>query len=341
MAGNVVKMPEKSKVNLITGVTSRLGREIARKLIEKGEEVRAVIRDNPSNLKEWVGVPSGVIPYVADITLPHEKDRQSLFEAASGVDAVFHIAAAVYNYNNTTDAMISTNARGTENVLDAAIAGNYKGSKIHFLFASTASVYGHQRKGEVITEGSEVKPHAPYAKSKRIAEQVIESVAMAHKELAYTIFRISTIYGNGYEKPSFCKLFRLIKEGKAKYIGNGENHLTLVNINDVVDAFLLAADSQASSNKIYNLSDGVPYTQKQLMDMAADYMHVPRPNGSVPLLIARLIAKAKGINSDELDFLASDRIISIEKIKAELGFEPKAKMEQEGLHMIDTCFPKY
>ncbi|MEM0147664.1 MAG: NAD(P)-dependent oxidoreductase [Candidatus Micrarchaeaceae archaeon] len=332
---------EKKAVDLITGVTSRLGSALAARLIERGDEVRAIIKDSPEKLESWVGMPSGVIPYVADLTLKTSADRASLQEAATGVDNVFHIAAAVYNYKNTTEELVSINAKGTENLLDAVIAGNYDKKSIHFLFSSTASVYGHRRSGEIITEESEVRPFAPYAKSKRIAEQVIESLCMVHKDIKYTIFRISTIYGKGYEKPSFCKLFSMIKKERMKYIGKGSNHLTLVNVNDVVDAFMLALDNQASFNKTYNVSEGKPYTQKELFDMAAEYMHVKKPSGTVPVWIARILAKSKGIKSDELEFLISDRIISISKIKKDLGFEPKASISKEGLEMIDVCFPKY
>lgn len=323
-------------VDLVTGATSEIGARLAELLVKEGHEVRAILKLNQERAEEWKGVPAGVIPYVADITLPTPKDKKSLVEACRGVDNVFHLAAAVYNYKNSVDTMMSVNVVGTENLLSCIVEAN-KTRECHLIFASSTSIYGYKRGDEPLAEDSTAKPKTPYARSKYISEQVIESYALAHPNIRYTILRIGTIYGRGYERPSFCKVFRLIKGGEMRYIGNGENHLTLVNVDDVVNAFILSMRKEISLNKVYNLTDGEAHTQRRLFSTAAKYMKAKPVNKSLHPILAHVARHAKKINSDEFDFLMSNRVISIDKIRKELGFTPKATIEREGVRMIDEC----
>ena len=320
-------------VDLVTGATSELGRRVAEELVARGHEVRAVLHLNPKNAEEWKGVPAGVKPYVADLTLPAQKDRKSLSEACAGVDNVFHIAAAVYNYKNSVDTLMSINVVGTENLLSTIARAN-KRRECHFIFASSVSVYGYGRGGEVLTEESEVRPKTPYSKSKYIAEQVIQSYCLANPAIKYTILRLGTIYGPGYEHPSFTKVFRMIKRGEMRYIGNGENHLTLIHVDDAAGAFIRSMESPASLNKVYNLTDGEPHTQRRLFSIAAKYMGAPPVQKSIHPILARIARRSKHINSDEFDFLMSNRTVSIARIRRELGFLPKATIDIEGTEMI-------
>ena len=335
-----MKNPEKDKptVDLVTGATSVLGREVVRKLLARGDEVRVLVKEQPSDIGAWKSMPTGVIPYVADLTLKNSADKQVLAEAAKGVNNVFHLAAAVYNYKNTYQTLMNINVEGTENLLNAILEANDDDNEMQFIFASSISVYGHHRKGEILTENSEAKPETPYSKSKYIAEQVLRSFSFAHRNLHYTIMRIGTLYGPGYEKPSFCKVFELIRKGEFRYVGRGENHMTLVYIDDAAEAFVLASENKNAIEKVYNLTDGQTHTQQSLMKLAAGYLHVNPPTKHISSLLARLGRRSKNINIDEYDFLVSDRIISIESIKKDLKFSPKGKMEVEGVAMIKNCF---
>ena len=329
---------DKPTVDLVTGATSVLGRTLVKRLLNMGDEVRVLVKEQPSDIAAWKSMPTGVIPYVADLTLKNSMDKHVLAEAAKGVDNVFHMAAAVYNYKNTYQTLMNVNVEGTENLLNSILEANKEGKELQFIFASSISIYGHHRKGETLTENSAAKPETPYAKSKYLAEQVLRSFSLAHKNLKYTVLRLGTIYGPGYEKPSFCKVFELIKKGEFMYVGNGENHMTLIYVDDAVEAFILASENRNALEKVYNLTDGQPHTQRSLMTLAANYMDVKPPSKHVPSLLAKLSRRSKNINIDEFDFIVSDRIISTESIKKDLKFSPKAKIENEGVAMTKSCF---
>ncbi|EQD36065.1 NAD-dependent epimerase/dehydratase [mine drainage metagenome] len=329
---------DKPTVDLVTGATSAIGRAVVKRLLKRGDEVRVLVKEQPSDIGAWKSMPTGVIPYVADLTLKNSTDKQVLEEATTGVDNIFHIAAAVYNYNNTYQTLIQVNVEGTENLLNAVVKSNDDNKELQFIFVSSISIYGHHRKGEILTEESDAKPETPYAKSKYVAEQVVRSVSFAHRNLQHTILRLGTLYGPGYEKPSFCKIFGLIKKGNFRYVGRGDNHMTLIYIEDAADALVLASESKNALNKIYNLTDGEPHTQQSLVKLAANHLNVEMPSRHISSLLAKLGRRAKNINIDEYDFIVSDRIISIDSIKKDLKFSPKAKMNIEGVKMIDSCF---
>ncbi len=324
------------KVNLITGATSMLAIELMKKLLELGEEVRILTKSAPDYTDGWQGIPQGVIPYVVDFTLPTDKDRKNLDDACTGVDRIFHIGGAIYLNKNSFDMFMNINVVGTENILTSAVENNPKNKEVHIIFASSTSVYGHNRKNEILTEDSKTMAETPYGKSKYITEQLIQTFGIAHPNLKYTIMRMGVLYGTGYEK-AFCKVFELIKKGEMKYTGNGENHLTLINIKDATEAMVLAATNENSKNKIYNLTDGKKYTQKYLFTLVAKYLNVEPPNKHIPMILAKIGRRTKNINADEIDFLLSDRVISIEKIKRDIKFSPKAKIEVEGLEMAKNC----
>ena len=324
------------KIVLLTGVTSTLGQRIAHLLINNGYTVRAIIRDDLKSINIIKDIPNGVIPYRVDITIPDDMHKKDLVNACSGVDMVFHVAAAVYRENNSFDTIMDVNVVGTENLLTAIVEANPQKKDIHFIFASSMGVYGHKSSKGVITEDSPVNPDTPYGKSKYIAEQVIKSFADVHKNIHYTILRMGTLYGVGYEKPSFYKVFNMIKSGKMRYVGSESNHLTLLNVNDAADAFILASKNERSHNKFYIVTDGIAYTQKELFTLVANYFKVDAPNKSISPLVAKVFGGSK-INKDELDFLMSNRIVNIKKVSSELGFVPKAKMSIDGINMIKSC----
>ena len=333
------KPAQKRRVHLITGATSGIGIWLAKRLLERGDEVRVLLRSHPSTSESWKGVPSGVIPYVADITLKHHEDQKVLQDACKGIDSVFHLASMTDYEKASFDDFVNINVVGTENVLKACIDTNPEDRPIRVLYISSTRVYGTKRPGEILTEESATKPVDSYGETKLMAEQVVKSFADAHTCIGYTIFRTSTIYGPHYEKAAF-RLLKMVKEQKMRYIGGGANHLVFVHVDDVVDAFLAALDNPQAVDKTYNLSDGNAYTLRQVIDTAADSLKVPKPTKSVSPALARLAAKMSNMSAMDMDFLMSDRVVSIGKLKKELNFTPRHSLESEAPTTLKE-FTKY
>lgn len=322
-----------NKVALVTGATSGLGIALVNRLSLEGWEIRAVIRNKPEDNPEWRKLPLGVKPYVCDLSLSDDATIKSLREACKGVNAIFHFASVPQMGRHKLDSYINTNVIGTENILRAWVDSNKEDSNsVHVIYASSTAVYGHHRKSEILTEESVTKPDGPYGESKLMTEQVIAAFADANKRVSYTIFRMSVIYGPGYEY-SFNLIFKMLKEGKMKILGDGKNHLTLISVDDIVDVVMISLQKQQGINNIFNITDGSTHTQSELMGMAAKMLNVPPPSSKVNAFVVKIMAKAKGIDQAQIRFLLSNRIISIDKAHKELGFAPKHTIDGDGAIM--------
>ena len=142
-------------VDVVTGATSSLGVHLVRELLKRGDEVRVIVKDSPRVAEDWRTLPAGCIPYIADITLKDRDDKEVIMGACAGVDNIFHLAAATYNFNYKYQQMIDTNVIGTENVIKAYLDANPgKDASVHFIYTSSVTVYGYQRLGEELTEES-------------------------------------------------------------------------------------------------------------------------------------------------------------------------------------------
>ena len=309
-----------SKIVVITGSRGRIGRIVARALLDSGYTIRSVVRSREAAL----GLPAGTVPYIGSLS-----DSKMLANAFDGADAVLHLAAIVSEYKYTTEQILDTNVVGTRSVVEACNSGGVS----QLIFSSSIDVYGRQRKG-VLTEESELRPSDKYGYSKMLAEQVIREEA---GRLRYTIFRLATAYGPGFES-SFFKVLGLIKEGKAYLMGKGDNSLAIIHVSDVAQAVALAlGKGRESANKIYNLSDGLNQTQKELFALAAAALHVPKPERQINRIIMNIMIKSKNIDSDELRFLTSDRVIDISRARKELGFSPKVD-SRKGIEEVARMF---
>ncbi len=334
------------KIVLVTGATSGMGSRLVGELIKKGYEVRVLLKKHPREHLEWKELPRGVKIYITDIKKTDDASREVLLDACKGASILFHLAAVTYSYHSRysnekidTNVMLNTNVIGTENVIQAYADANPKGN-LRFIYSSSVAVYGYKRSGEILTEESEPKPHSAYAESKYMAEQVIKAFAAANKRITYTILRIGVLYGHGYET-NFMHIFKLIKEKKIRYIGNGENHLTLVNVDDTISAMLKVMETEKSANKVYNLTDGVPYTQRQLFKKAAQFLSAEEPSKTIHPFLAKIGARTRGIGSEQFTFLISNRIVSMEKIRKELGFKPAVSIDVAGKALAKEFLKKY
>ncbi|MDE1869494.1 MAG: NAD(P)-dependent oxidoreductase [Candidatus Micrarchaeota archaeon] len=302
-------MPRPSKVSFVTGANGKTGKELIKMLLKRGDKVHALVKR-----KEYIlQLPPGVIPFLGDIN-----DINVLKDACKGVDNVYHLAAIVSEYQAGTEEIMRVNVEGTHNIMEACASAKVK----HVIFLSSLDVYGHSRR-ELLTEESKLEPRDRYGLSKVLAEKEILKYTGI---VPFTIFRLGQIYGPGFEH-YFFKFFRVIRDQKAYIIGDGKNELNLIHVEDALHAMILAASTEVSRYKIYNLTDGKAYTQIQLFNFAADILKVPRPSRHISRFIVGFVAKQRGIDSDELRFLTSNRHVDITKIKRELGFSARVSLE--------------
>src|SRR3954467_4793757 len=117
----------------LTGATGFIGGAVARALRDRGDDVRALVRD-PARATDLESI--GVDVVQGDIT-----QREAVADALKGCDAAIH-GAAVYEVGikrSEHAQMYATNVEGTENVLRAALEGGTPRA----VYISTVGVFGN------------------------------------------------------------------------------------------------------------------------------------------------------------------------------------------------------
>ena len=214
---------EQRKV-LVTGGGGFLGSAVIKKLIERGDTIRSFSRNFYPELYKL-----GIEQHQGDIV-----DFASVEKACQGMDVVFHTAAKAGVWGDYSE-YYDANVKGTENVIAACLHNNVK-ALIH---TSTPSVILNGSDLEGVDESYPYPEHyhSAYSKTKALAEKAV--VAAAGEGLNAVILRPHIIWGPG----DTHLVPRILKRGKRIVrIGNGENLVDTIYIDNAADAHVLAAD---------------------------------------------------------------------------------------------------
>jgi UDP-glucose 4-epimerase len=170
---------------LVTGGAGYVGSHTVLELIAAGEKV--VVLDNLST-----GFRSAV-PYDVPLILGDFGDEDLVTEllAKHGIDAIIHFAAKIVVPDSVADPLsyYLNNTAMARTLLACAVDCAVK----HFIFSSTAAVYGEPAQVPV-SESETLKPMSPYGRSKLMVEWMLEDTAKAH-DLSYVVLRYFNVAG--------------------------------------------------------------------------------------------------------------------------------------------------
>ena len=311
-----------SKV-LVTGGAGYIGAHVAAELLKSGYSIR--IYDDFSN-----GLHRRVDGKFRDIVDGDMLDRVKLLAALDGIDAVIHLAAKKAVEESVKDPLkyYENNVGGTLNLLGAMAA---KGVK-QLVYSSSAAVYSPNDK-EAVVEDDPTAPLSPYGASKLLSEQLISSVGSAEQisNISLRYFNVvgSNIaeFGDNSKDNLVPKVFLALKNGKRPQI-YGSDYPTpdgtcirdYIHVQDLALAHLEALKKVESGyiSQVYNVGSGKGYSVKEMMDQISK---------SLGRDINPELSSARAGDSPKL-------IASIDKIKEQLGWNPKASLEE----MIDSAW---
>jgi UDP-glucose 4-epimerase len=170
---------------LVTGGAGYIGSHMVHALVDAGEPV--AILDNLSTGFRYL-IPS-TVPFAAGSTGDRELVAKTL--ARHKVDTVIHFAASIVVPDSLREplAYYRNNTMNTCALLEAAVEAGVK----HFIFSSTAAVYGNADHVPV-REDAPTPPISPYGSSKLMSEIVLHDVARAH-DLRFVILRYFNVAG--------------------------------------------------------------------------------------------------------------------------------------------------
>ncbi len=170
---------------LVTGGAGYIGSHMVYELIDAGEEV--VVLDNLSAGFRWL-VPDSVPLHVGDTG---DSKLAAEIIARHKIDAIVHFAAWIVVPDSVANPLgyYRNNTANSRTLIEAAVKGGVK----HFIFSSTAAVYGNPQSVPV-AEDAPTAPISPYGWSKLMTEVMLRDAGRAHG-LRHAILRYFNVAG--------------------------------------------------------------------------------------------------------------------------------------------------
>ena len=321
----------KSPIDLVTGGTGMLGSHLVERLLAKGRNVRALVRQGSDTtfLKSL-----GVELMVGDLT-----DPASCARAVRGVENIYHSAAKVGDWGPWRE--FQTSCIDATRTLGEAAARERVNRFVHI---SSTSAYGHPEEGgEPITEeaalGQNMWVWDAYTRSKVESEQVLWNLA-ATENLALTVIRPSWLFGER-DRTTTARLVNNLRAGKIRLIGRGDNSLSAIYVGEVADAAVLASEDPHSVGEAYNITNQGSITQKAFMNLFAQACGAPPVTRSARYRLVYGIAflfEAQGrltgrvrppwISRYATWLMGRNLEYSTEKAKTKLGWRPRETYQE-------------
>lgn len=209
---------------LVTGANGFIGQHLIRKLLEHGDEVRAMVR-RESAAESLRG--QGVETIVADVTQP-----EALPAAIEGVDAVFHLAGLVKALR--AEELFKVNEGGTRNLLRACAR---RASPPAVIVISSLAAAGPAPADQPRTESDPLRPVSNYGRSKRAAE--LAAIEWADR-VPVTIVRPPIVFGEG-DTATWLLFQPIARHGVHAVPGRTPRSVSLLHADDLAEGLWLTA----------------------------------------------------------------------------------------------------
>jgi len=246
----------------------------------------------------------------AEVAVVDVVEGQEVRKYLEGADYVFHLAAITdHELSFKVPSLVNrNNILGTMEVLRECSRAGIK----RMIYTSSAGVYGEAVKVP-IGESHQTTPISPYGITKLVAERYCYAFHRSFG-LPTTSLRLFNVYGPGQRPESYSavitRFFSGVSKGAATIYGDGEQTRDFVFVDDVVDALIAAAGSDAAVGEVMNIGSGTGTTVNRLLSMVCDLI------GETPS-IEREAQRPGQIYRSEADISLARKLI---------GYQPKTTL---------------
>lgn len=248
------------KTALVTGGGGFIGSNVVRAGLEAGWSI-IVLDDFSTGHEENLPETSRLHVVRGDV-----RDPSAVDEALRGVDAVFHLAAAVGNVRSIENPLDDSdvNVLGTLQILE----GMRRARVLPLVYSSSAAIFGEPRRLP-IDEAHPAEPDSPYGVSKLAAEKHCLCYARLHG-LRVTCLRYFNVYGVNQRYDAYGNVIpifatQLLKGNPLVIYGDGDQTRDFVEVEDVARANWLALDRGIVGT--FNIGSGVATTINHLASL--------------------------------------------------------------------------
>ncbi|MFO1372873.1 MAG: NAD-dependent epimerase/dehydratase family protein [Candidatus Competibacteraceae bacterium] len=306
---------------LVTGGTGFVGQQLVTELQTLGARVHVLVRPGRQVLLGGAGMET----IAGDLA-----DADSLARACTGIDTIIHAAGFAHaDAANTPDFSArhwAINAEGVFRLLDAAVGAGVE----RFVFLSSIKAAGDPG-ARCVDETWNAPPETPYGQAKRAAEERVLAVGREYGRHVVNL-RLALVYGPGM-KGNLMRLLRAVQRGWFPPLPETGNRRSLVHVQDVVQAALLAAAHPVAAGQTYLVTDGQPYSGRELYVWACQALGRSAPGWAVPASVLQSVAgvadrlgylcgRRDGSARTALDKLLGWACYNSARLGSELGYQP-------------------
>jgi len=247
---------------LVTGGAGFIGSNLARALLERGDEVRVLDNFSTGNRVNLEGLD-------VDIVEGELRSYERVHNAVRGTEVVYHLGALGSVPRSVQDPL-TTNAVNVDGTMNVLLAARDEGVR-RVVFASSSSVYGSSASLPA-TEGSAVDPISPYGVAKLAAERYCVSFSRVYASFETVVLRYFNVFGprqnprSQYAAAVPLFISAIAADEPVTIFGDGEQSRDFTYVENVVAANLAAADAEGANGKIFNVAAGAPKRVNTLVD---------------------------------------------------------------------------
>jgi nucleoside-diphosphate-sugar epimerase len=256
---------------LVTGAGGFLGRHVVKQLIARGDSVRGFSRGQYQDLAD-----TGMEMIRGDVC-----DESAVRRACQGRDVVFH-TAAVAGIWGPWKRFHAVNTKGTEHVIEGCRAAGVP--KLVFTSSPSVTFDGGDQENvdESVPYSDRWLCHYPHTKA--LAEQQV--LGANSEALSTCALRPHLIWGPG-DQHLIPRLLARARQGRLRRVGDGQNFIDTVYIDNAAEAHLLAADRLTAGSpvagKAYFISQGEPVRCWEWIDQILELASLPSIEKSISL----------------------------------------------------------
>lgn len=296
---------------LITGASGFVGRHLVEEYARNGWEIRAVVRSLAKCNLDGAKVHEIVeVPDIAEVL-----DWSPLVR---GCSVVAHLAARAHQVQEAQDDGVVSfhrvNVAATANLALVAANANVR----RFLFVSSSGVMGDASQ-RPWTEDDVPNPQSAYTKSKLVAEQKVQSMAL-QGDMEYVIFRPALVYGPG-NPGNLARLIKLVGMGFPLPFKGIEGKRSMVNVSYFAKILVAASTLREAANQTYLIADGRDLTLPEIIHAFAEGLNVSARLFNCPLPLLSLISRIFRKNDDLKKMLGSFQI-NPQKLQCDFDVAP-------------------
>jgi dihydroflavonol-4-reductase len=305
---------------LVTGATGHIGNVLIRKLLERGEEVRALVWRDEDTLP--------IKDLDIDQVIGDVLDPASLETALRGVETVYHLAGIISIMPGKNPLVWKVNVEGTRNVLTAARQAGIR------RLVYTSSIHALTRSPQGVTMDESLgfdrdNPYGEYDRSKAAASLEVQKAAKEGMN-AVIVCPTGVIGPYDFRRSELGEVIRNASQAHPMFYVEGA--YDFVDVRDVA-AGMIAAEAHGHQGESYILS-GQKLTVRNMLETVRQVTGRAFASIKIPFSLAELAARytpwyyertrsKPRFTPYSLEVLKSNSDISFAKAARELGYRPR------------------